>query len=134
MRSRWLWVVAVYCGSVGAAANWSPAADDFEHMRTGFVLTGMHERISCETCHFFYEDGNWSGIPTTEVCAECHSEMMGESAAEENLVNEYINKDKEIDILNHEMVRKNAELKEKSLLVEGYKELLASIEELVNNK
>ncbi len=26
----------------------------------------------CETCHYFNEDGSFSGIPNTESCATCH--------------------------------------------------------------
>jgi hypothetical protein len=52
--------------------------------------------ISCDDCHFFYEDGSGSGTPTIEVCAECHEEMIGESRAEERLVNDYIKEGKEI--------------------------------------
>jgi len=52
--------------------------------------------ISCNDCHFFYDDGSWSGIPTTEVCAGCHEETIGESRAEEKLVKDYIQPGKEI--------------------------------------
>ena len=68
LRSRWLWVAALCCASVGFAANWSTAADDFEHMRTGFVLTGVHERISCESCHV---GGVFEGTPRN--CETCHA-------------------------------------------------------------
>jgi hypothetical protein len=64
---------------------------DFSH-----VIHRDDVGISCESCHFFYEDGSWSGTPTTEVCAECHEEMLGESPAEERLVNDYIKQGKEI--------------------------------------
>lgn len=60
-------------------------------------LHGSDVDISCDTCHFFYEDGSWSGIPTVGVCADCHSETIGESQAEEKLVKEYVEKDREID-------------------------------------
>ena len=45
-----------------------PRRDDFEHMRTGFVLTGMHERISCESCHV---GGVFEGTPRS--CETCHA-------------------------------------------------------------
>ena len=67
-------------------------AVDFSHM--------IHREdvgISCDDCHFFYDDGNWSGTPTIEVCAECHEDIIGESRAEELLVNDYIKKGKEIE-------------------------------------
>jgi hypothetical protein len=53
--------------------------------------------IPCDNCHFFYDDGDWSGTPSIEVCAECHEEIIGESRAEERLVNDYIEKGKEIE-------------------------------------
>jgi hypothetical protein len=65
---------------------------DFSHLIHGGDLG-----ISCETCHFFYEDGSWSGTPSIEVCAECHGEMMGKSEAEEKLITEYIERGKEIE-------------------------------------
>lgn len=60
-------------------------------------MHGGDMEISCDTCHFFYEDGSWSGIPMLDVCADCHSELLGESEAEEKLVKEYIEKDEEIN-------------------------------------
>jgi hypothetical protein len=43
--SCWVFVAA-------AVPGWG-AADDFEHMRNGFPLTGAHERIACEDCHVY---------------------------------------------------------------------------------
>lgn len=64
---------------------------DFSH-----VKHGKDVGISCETCHFFYSDGSWSGIPTLEVCANCHSEVLGESPTEKKFVTEYVQKDREV--------------------------------------
>ncbi len=64
---------------------------DFSH-----VIHGEDVGAECEDCHFFYDDGSWSGTPTVEVCADCHEEMLGESAAEQTLVSEYIETGKEI--------------------------------------
>ena len=36
----------------------------------------------CESCHFFRDDGSFSGIPKLAQCTECHEETMGESEAE----------------------------------------------------
>ena len=65
---------------------------DFSH-----VIHRDDVGIPCESCHFFYEDGSWSGTPTTKVCAECHEEMLGESRVEERLVNDYIKPGTEIN-------------------------------------
>jgi hypothetical protein len=44
-------------------------SSDFNHMRTGFPLTGAHIKLECETCHV---DGLFKGTPTN--CAGCHSQ------------------------------------------------------------
>ncbi len=41
---------------------------DFNHMSTGFPLTGSHVRVECETCH---TGGVFKGTP--KDCAGCHS-------------------------------------------------------------
>jgi hypothetical protein len=64
---------------------------EFSHM-----IHGRDVGISCETCHFFYEDGSWSGIPTLEVCSNCHAEVLGESEAEQHFVTNYIKENKDV--------------------------------------
>jgi len=61
------------------------------------ALHGQEVGVGCDTCHFFYSDGSWSGIPKLEVCANCHSEVLGESEEETKLVTEYVQKDREIE-------------------------------------
>lgn len=41
---------------------------DFNHMKTGFPLTGAHVKVECETCH---TGGLFKGTP--KDCAGCHS-------------------------------------------------------------
>lgn len=60
------------------------------------VHHGQDVGVSCDTCHFFYEDGSWSGIPKIDVCANCHSEILGESEEEKKLVTDYIQKGEEV--------------------------------------
>ena len=50
----------------------------------------------CEGCHYFREDGSFSGIPKLENCLECHEEQIGEHLEEEKLVKEYVEPGKEI--------------------------------------
>ncbi|NNG01456.1 MAG: cytochrome c3 family protein [Desulfobacteraceae bacterium] len=50
----------------------------------------------CESCHFFREDGSFSGIPKNEQCIDCHEEVNGESEDEAIFVEEYIAKDREV--------------------------------------
>jgi menaquinone reductase, multiheme cytochrome c subunit len=50
----------------------------------------------CESCHYFREDGSFAGIPTLEICMECHEEALGESEAEEKFIEEYVTPEREI--------------------------------------
>ncbi len=50
----------------------------------------------CESCHYFREDGSFSGIPKLENCAECHEEAMGEHPEEAKFIKEYVEPGKEI--------------------------------------
>jgi len=54
---------------------------------------------SCESCHFFREDGSFSGIPTLAQCVDCHEEVQGEDPNEAIFVEEYVAKEKEVDWL-----------------------------------
>jgi len=50
----------------------------------------------CESCHFFREDGTYSGVPKLAQCIDCHEEVQGESEEEAKFVNEYVLKDREV--------------------------------------
>lgn len=52
------------------------AAGDFDHLRTGFPLTGAHERARCESCHL---RGIFEGTP--KACARCHGGGLAQEAA-----------------------------------------------------
>lgn len=52
--------------------------------------------LGCDTCHFFYEDGTWAGIPALDVCADCHMDTIGQSPEEKMFVEEYVKKNKEV--------------------------------------
>lgn len=51
---------------------------------------------SCESCHFFREDGTFSGVPKLEQCIECHEEQQGESENEAEFVEQYVAKGIEV--------------------------------------
>jgi len=51
---------------------------------------------SCQSCHFFREDGTYSGVPKLAQCIDCHEEVQGESAAEEKFVTQYVEKGREV--------------------------------------
>jgi len=52
--------------------------------------------LSCEDCHFFRDDGTFSGIPRIDKCKECHESQIGEHPEEAKLVKDYIEKNREI--------------------------------------
>lgn len=50
----------------------------------------------CESCHFFREDGSFSGVPRLEQCIDCHEEAMGEDPEEIKFIEDYVAKGKEV--------------------------------------
>jgi len=50
----------------------------------------------CVSCHYFREDGSFSGIPKLESCMECHEEALGESEDEAVFIEQYVDKDREV--------------------------------------
>lgn len=67
---------------------------DFNHkLHLGEVEEG------CQSCHFLREDGSFSGIPKLASCMECHEEVQGEDPNEKKFVEEYVQKEREVDWL-----------------------------------
>jgi menaquinone reductase, multiheme cytochrome c subunit len=56
----------------------------------------VEELGECEGCHYFREDGSFSGIPSLDKCLECHEEAMGENPEEAKFIAEYVEPGKEI--------------------------------------
>ncbi|MCL1916349.1 MAG: cytochrome c family protein [Desulfovibrionaceae bacterium] len=50
----------------------------------------------CADCHFFREDGSFSGLPSLEQCAECHVSSIGDSKAEEDFVQNFVEPERPI--------------------------------------
>jgi menaquinone reductase, multiheme cytochrome c subunit len=64
---------------------------DFNHsLHNGLVDNG------CESCHFFREDGTYSGVPKLAQCVGCHEEANGEDPEEIKFVEEYVKKEREV--------------------------------------
>jgi hypothetical protein len=64
---------------------------DFNH--------ALHNELveeGCESCHFFREDGTYSGVPTLAQCIDCHEEVNGEDPEEEKFVTQYVAKGREV--------------------------------------
>jgi hypothetical protein len=60
-------------GLLAGLTTFSFAADkpggSFDHLRTGFPLTGAHRQVECQTCHV---NGVFKGTPTQ--CEFCHTQ------------------------------------------------------------
>jgi len=64
---------------------------DFNHqLHNGLVDDG------CQSCHFFREDGSYSGVPKLDRCSGCHESVQGETKDEAIFVNEYVSKNREV--------------------------------------
>ncbi len=50
----------------------------------------------CKDCHAISADGRFSGVPALAKCAECHSSLLGTTAAEKTLVEVYVAHNREI--------------------------------------
>jgi hypothetical protein len=62
-----------------AAFAQAAAQKDFDHLKTGFALTGRHVQVRCESCH---QNGIFKGTPRD--CASCH--QSGQRFARGNVV------------------------------------------------
>ncbi len=51
---------------------------------------------SCQSCHFFLEDGTFSGAPRLAQCIGCHDEVLGDSEHEVKFVEQYVAKEREV--------------------------------------
>ena len=59
---------------------------------------------SCQSCHFFREDGSFSGIPKLAQCVDCHEEPMGETEDEAIFVEQYVAKEREVLISRSQLI------------------------------
>ena len=50
----------------------------------------------CQSCHYFRDDGSFSGVPGLDTCMTCHEDVLGESAEEEKFFTEYVQQEKEV--------------------------------------
>ncbi|SHN61635.1 menaquinone reductase multiheme cytochrome c subunit QrcA [Desulfovibrio litoralis] len=58
--------------------------------------------LECSSCHAFREDGSFAGKPTQANCESCHSSLMGESEAERNYFQNFVEKGKEVPWIFHQ--------------------------------
>jgi hypothetical protein len=72
----WLATVVLACLALGAGLAFAQTGTtrNFDHLKTGFALTGAHVQARCESCHL---NGIFKGTPRD--CASCHVAGMGYS-------------------------------------------------------
>lgn len=64
---------------------------DFDHaLHVGVVDHG------CQSCHFFREDGSYSGVPKLAQCVECHTEANSDDPEEIKFVEQYVKPGREV--------------------------------------
>lgn len=51
---------------------------------------------TCDYCHFFRDDGSFSGAPGIDGCKDCHMYPMTGSPDEEKFIGQYVEKDKDV--------------------------------------
>ncbi len=57
------------------------------HHKTHSEKSGLTQ---CDSCHSLNSDGEFAGMPPTEICAGCHAEKLGTSKSEATLVDNYV--------------------------------------------
>jgi len=67
-----------------------PHPFDFSH-QTHTAMVG-----DCSSCHYFREDGSFSGSPTLQNCDYCHQFVQGDTEDEKIFVEEYVMEGKEV--------------------------------------
>ena len=68
VRRAFQWMLAVLLATGASLAMAQAAVRSFDHVRTGFALTGQHSNERCESCHL---DGIFKGTPRD--CTSCHT-------------------------------------------------------------
>jgi hypothetical protein len=58
--------------------------------KTGQPISFNHKKhveqgMECKTCHAYYEDETFSGMPKVAVCLECHKEPVTQNPEEEKI-------------------------------------------------
>jgi len=101
----WRFLIPIAAFAIGFVAHLIPGWVVFPQLLYGEKQQPIdfshkiHQEVvdeGCESCHFFREDGSFSGIPKLENCVECHEEPQGEHLEEAKLVKEYVEPGKEI--------------------------------------
>lgn len=99
-HADWLLLVAGFIVFLGLGFWVTPAilyAEKPQPFQFSHALHMKQVDDGCKTCHSFREDGSFTGIPSREVCSQCHEdEPLGKSRDEKIFVEQYLAKDKPI--------------------------------------
>jgi len=77
-KRLWVWLTLVL--SLTTSLAWAQGTvKNFDHVKTGFALAGMHANARCESCHV---SGVFKGTP--KECATCHTQ--GNRLSRSNMV------------------------------------------------
>ncbi|MFN7998731.1 MAG: menaquinone reductase multiheme cytochrome c subunit QrcA [Bryobacteraceae bacterium] len=52
--------------------------------------------MKCEDCHALREDGSFTGIPPLDKCSGCHTQPIGDTRAEKQMIERYVTPNREI--------------------------------------
>ena len=65
---------------------------DFNHA----LHMEMDEIDDCTSCHYFREDGSFSGAPKLAQCTDCHDSILSDTENELVFFEEYVQKNREV--------------------------------------
>ena len=66
--AHWLWIVLAAAMLCATPSHAQRTNTPFDHLATGFPLTGAHFTVDCASCHV---NGRFRGTP--RQCAGCHN-------------------------------------------------------------
>lgn len=72
-KTAWFGAALLMCLALMTSLSFAqrPTTQNFDHLKTGFALTGSHIQVRCENCH---QAGIFKGTPRD--CASCHVSGM----------------------------------------------------------
>jgi len=78
--------MALVCGTGGfAAGRHLLRPSDRVEQPIAFNHAVHADVADCDTCHMYYSERNHSGLPSLELCMECHEDAVTESAEEQKI-------------------------------------------------
>ena len=50
----------------------------------------------CQSCHYFRDDGTFSGVPKLDNCLNCHEDLIGETEEEAKFHDDFVSKGRDV--------------------------------------